>query len=87
MFMSDAENYVKQGLKAPSTADFPSQILSGDWKVNRKDDVVTVSSYVDAQNSFGAMIRSNFIVQISYSTSSCLYLEIDGQVMYGTYHK
>lgn len=86
-FMSDAENYVKQGLKAPSTADFPSKVLSGDWKVNRKDDVVTVSAYVDAQNSFGAMIRSNFIVQISYSTSSCLYLEIDGQVMYGTYHK
>lgn len=86
MFMSDAENYVKQGLKAPSTADFPSQILSGDWKVNRKDDVVTVSSYVDAQNSFGAMIRSNFVVQISYSTGSCLYLEIDGQAMYGTYH-
>lgn len=87
MFISDAKNYVEQGLKAPSTADFPSQFLSSDWKVNRKDDVVTVSSYVDAQNSFGAMIRSNFIVQISYSTSSCLYLEIDGQVMYGTYHK
>lgn len=87
MFISDAKNYVEQGLKAPSTADFPSQFLSSDWKVNRKDDVVTVSAYVDAQNSFGAMIRSNFIVQISYSTSSCLYLEIDGQVMYGTYHK
>lgn len=87
MFISDAKSYVEQGLKAPSTADFPSQFLSSDWKVNRKDDVVTVSSYVDAQNSFGAMIRSNFIVQISYSTSSCLYLEIDGQVMYGTYHK
>lgn len=86
MFMADAESYVKQGLKSPSTADFPSHVFSGDWKVTRKDDVVTVSSYVDAQNGFGAMIRSNFIVQISYSSSDCLYLEIDGQVLYGEYH-
>lgn len=86
-FMLDSEDYVKEGLKAPSTAEFPSRVFdSEDWKVRRKDDVVTVSSYVDAQNDFGAMIRSNFVVQISYSTSSCLYLEIDGQVMYGEYH-
>lgn len=86
-FMLDAEDYVKEGLKAPSTAEFPSRVFdSEDWTVRRKDDVVTVSSYVDAQNSFGAMMRSNFVVQISYSASSCLYLEIDGQVMYGEYH-
>ena len=86
-FMLDAEDCVKKGLKAPSTAKFPSRVFdSEDWKVKRKDDVVTVSSYVDAQNDFGAMIRSNFVVQISYSTSSCLYLEIDGQAMYGEYH-
>lgn len=85
-FMLDAEDYVKEGLKAPSTAEFPSRVFdSEDWTVKRKDDVVTVSSYVDAQNSFGTMIRSYFIVQISYSTSSCLYLEIDGQAMYGEY--
>lgn len=81
-FISDAEYYVKQGLKAPSTAEFPSPVFSGAWSVRRMDDIVTVLAYVDAQNSYGAMVRSSFTVKISYSTSDCLYLEIDGQVLY-----
>ncbi len=83
-FIYYAKEYVKQSLKAPSTAEFPGTVLEiGEWKVSRNKDVVTVQSYVDSQNGFGAMIRSNFVVQISYTDHSCLYMEVDGTVVYG----
>lgn len=44
-------------LKAPSSAKFPSMT---DWKFGKENGVVTVQSYVDAQNSFGANLRSEF---------------------------
>lgn len=81
-FISYAQNYVKNGLKAPSTAKFPSFFLSlDDYRVTRYKGTVTVSSYVDSQNSFGAMLRSNFVVKIGYKTHDCEYLEIAGTVL------
>lgn len=83
-FIYYAKEFVLQGLKAPSTAEFPGTVLEiGEWKVSRNKNVVTVRSYVDSQNSFGAMIRSNFAVQMNYTDKTCLYMEIDGTVMYG----
>jgi len=63
------EDFVKGRLKAPSTAKFPG-ILDGrsdhiSYLGNQK---YRINSYVDAQNSFGAMIRTRFsgvIEQIS----------------------
>lgn len=79
---------VKNNLKAPSTATFPGTILAADqWYVSRNKDIVTVQSYVDAQNSFGAMIRNQFIAQYSYSTGKALYLELAGTVVYGSLQK
>lgn len=56
-----SEEAVKAILKAPSTAKFPN-ILH--WKFGKKDGQIWAQSYVDAQNGFGAMIRSEF--QIIY---------------------
>lgn len=82
-----AEQTVKSALKSPSTAKFPTSIFQmNEWKVGRDHDVVTVISWVDAQNSFGAMIRSNFAVQFSYSTNELLYLLLDGQILFGSEH-
>ena len=51
-----AQSQIKDLLKAPSTADFPT---TNNAIVERKDSVTWfVSSYVDSQNGFGAMIRS-----------------------------
>jgi len=76
---------VKSGLKAPSTAQFPGIFLNADkWFVSRNHDIVTVQSYVDSQNSFGAMIRSNFKAQYSYEKKKLLYLDIDGNVVFGS---
>lgn len=80
-----SQEAVKAALKAPSTAKFPSAVFGqDDWRLWKKGDMVTVQSWVDAQNSFGAMIRSKFTAQFSYSTQDLLYLEIDGKAVYGS---
>ena len=50
---------VEKMLKSPKSAEFPT--ISG-WSFSKNVDTgyVYVSSYVDADNSFGASIRSNF---------------------------
>ena len=64
-----AKEYVKNSLKAPSTAKFQSpanfavQHLKG-GKDNPNQDLWKVSGYVDAQNSFGAMMRNRFYIEL-----------------------
>lgn len=95
--MTDAEkikikNYVKDSvsktLKSPSTAEYPGTTLDPlkDWDLTKKDNIVTVSSYVDSQNSFGATVRSSIVVQITMDDSgngSITYAELDGEVYLG----
>ena len=84
LFISLAKEYVKNSLKSPSTAKFPSLIFEmNEWKVWRDHDVITVVSWVDAQNSFGAIIRSTFALQYSYTSTDLLYFLLDGQILYG----
>jgi hypothetical protein len=63
-FMS--QKFVKENLKAPTTAEFP------DWtedncRVSQSAGVWIVTSFVDSQNGFGAMIRSDYVAQMSYN--------------------
>lgn len=37
-----------------------SLVLSIDWDIRKYEGIVYVFAYVDSQNSFGAMIRSDF---------------------------
>ncbi len=57
-----SRRFVKDYLKAPSTADFPFEKIY----VSVSNDTYTVIAPVDAQNSFGAQIRSTFICQMIY---------------------
>ncbi|MFV0325310.1 MAG: hypothetical protein ACK5LF_13190 [Bacteroides xylanisolvens] len=51
---------VKAQLKAPSTAKFATELdKESKYKIN-DDESVIIQSYVDAQNSFGATIRTHF---------------------------
>jgi hypothetical protein len=56
---AECENLVRGQLKAPSTAKFLA-VVDG-WKVDEAKQEGYYGGYVDAQNSFGAMIRNNFI--------------------------
>lgn len=62
-----AEKVVRSALKAPSTADFCS---SSEYTVSCMGNTWTVKGYVDAQNSFGATLRSDFTVKFTFSDSS-----------------
>lgn len=73
-----AQQFVKRSLKAPTTANFPAcdapgvmvksqAIRAGDhWSPTSH----TVTGYVDSQNSFGAMLRSTYTVQMLYDPGS-----------------
>ncbi|WP_302155060.1 hypothetical protein [Phascolarctobacterium faecium] len=66
-----ARNAVKNNLKAPSTADFKFGPL-----ITRNKNIVLVRGKVDAQNSFGAMIRSNYKVKIQLPDKKVLEVHI-----------
>jgi hypothetical protein len=51
------------GIPSPATANFPYM----DYQAkNLGDNRFIVSSYVDSQNAFGALLRSNWVVTIQY---------------------
>ena len=66
MAFLEAEDVVKQHLRAPSTATFSSWLGDGS-KVRREGECTfIVSGWVDAQNGFGAMIRSDWEEKVIY---------------------
>lgn len=59
-----SQSFVKQQLRSPSTADFPysnkASIVPGE------NCTYAVASYVDAQNGFGATVRSKWYTVVQY---------------------
>lgn len=75
-----AKQEVLKNIKTPSTAKFPDnkEIIV---KVCQDDDTIfVVSMWVDAQNSYGAMLRKNVLMQIilksdgSYEIKDIMFL-------------
>jgi hypothetical protein len=54
------EEFVKKELKAPSSASFPGITESNSHVRYLKNQKYQIVSYVDAQNAFGAKIRTHF---------------------------
>jgi hypothetical protein len=61
-----AEDFVKQRLKSPSTAEFPGLFEKADHITELGNDEYRINSWVDSQNGFGAMIRSKFSCKIIF---------------------
>ena len=76
--MIKCEEKVKSILKSPSTAKFPS-ILN--WGFQKEKNIVTVQGYVDAQNGFGAEIRSMFQFIINTDDDTIQSFIFDNQEM------
>ncbi len=57
------KNFVERRLKSPSTADFPLLDFTAEKTGARS---FRVTSYVDAQNSFGAQIRTRFQCKLTF---------------------
>lgn len=67
---------IKSLLISPSTAKFPN---INHWAFVKKKGILTIQSYVDSQNAYGAMIRSNFQFIIDTKGQNIQSLIIDGQ--------
>ena len=69
-----AEEYVKNNLKAPSTAKFPGSFFSPfeGWEMQQSGTTYSVKSYVDSQNSFGAMVRTQFYMELQFDSNGNL---------------
>jgi len=59
-----AKEFVRNTLKSPSSAEFPF----GDYRVSNTTDTFFVAGHVDAQNSFGAMLRGQYICVLKYNS-------------------
>jgi hypothetical protein len=64
----EAKDFVSRRLKAPATADFAG--YSDSAVVNKGDGTYIVVSHVDAQNAFGAKIRTQY---------RCRVFTVDGE--------
>lgn len=58
------EEFVDRTLKAPDTAEYGG--LSEARITFDGDETYTVRNYVDAENSFGAKLRSNFTCKVEF---------------------
>lgn len=84
------KDVVNQVLKAPSTAEYPGSWYDplNDWGMKKVNNLVTVSSYVDAENSFGAKPRTYFVMQFRMNddgSGSLSYFKFGNQVITGSY--
>lgn len=82
-----AQEIVLNYLKSPNSAKFPWN--TDEIGFSKNGNIVSVQGYVDAQNSFGAEIRSQWTVQYEitdFDNLLCnpLYVNIDGTEV-GTY--
>lgn len=69
----ECQSQVEAMLKSPSSAKF------GGWKYGKNKKQITVQGYVDAENSFGAEIRSQFQFKIDRKTEAITSFIFDGQ--------
>jgi hypothetical protein len=60
-----SQQFVRDRLKAPSTAEFPIAMDDDDQYRKINDSTFKVESYVDSENGFGAKIRTNYSCMIT----------------------
>lgn len=79
-----AKSAVKNKLKSPSSAKFPFSYSSSGVSIQSSGTNYKVTAYVEADNSFGAKIKTNFVVKLtrsgtgknaSFSVTSCNIIE------------
>ncbi|MBC3621890.1 Uncharacterised protein [Vibrio metschnikovii] len=60
------QQFVRERLLSPRTANFPSLVATSRHTTDLEGGRYRISSYVDAQNAFGAEVRTQFICTVKY---------------------
>lgn len=85
-YITWGKKWIEESLKVPSTVKY----IDDSIRIRKNYNYVMMAGELDAQNSFGAMIRSTFIVEFSLieteekTTAHLEYLQID-DTTYGTF--
>jgi hypothetical protein len=61
-----AQGFVKQHLKSPQTTKFPSYLTGDVIVVSVPECSFRIDAYVDSENSFGALIRTDYSILVQY---------------------
>lgn len=69
--LSMSQLFVKDRLKSPSSAEFG---YGEDQVFQKNDSTFIVESYVDSQNSFGAMLRSKYVCTLYFDQEGTAHL-------------
>lgn len=69
------QGFVRDRLKSPSTAHFPLDLATA---VTPLGTTFIVKSYVDADNSFGAPIRNNYVCEVTSSDGNWDLISLTG---------
>lgn len=69
---SACRDFVKDRLKTPSTAKFSNE----EW--SKSGDRFTITAAVDAENSFGATVRSNYTCEVRLVGSTWKLVNLTG---------
>lgn len=73
------QDFVEKRLSSPSTAEFPNSSNSG-VEIKQSSTTYNINGFVDSENGFGAMIRTNFQAEVRYDgggTWSLISLEFE----------
>ena len=71
------EENMKSLLKSPSTAQFCKY---SEYQWSKENGIIKAQGYVDAQNSFGAMIRSTYLLTYDCVKNKAISLNVDGKI-------
>ena len=70
------EDSVKKLLKSPATAKFCDYL---DYRWSKEKGIIKAQGYVDSQNGFGAMVRTNYILTYDCVNQKPISMNIDGE--------
>ena len=75
--ISVAQAFVRSELKSPSTAKFGRISEHRKIRIEGKENAFKIYGHVDAQNAFGASIRSSYVCEIQYIDNDWLLINLD----------
>ena len=75
-----SQRYVKKNLKSPSTAKFPSITSDGVTTKYIGNCTHEIRGFVDATNSFGASLRSDYYIKIKNNKGTDSWVTLDFQM-------
>lgn len=70
------ESLIEKMLKSPTTAKFCDYL---DYRWSKENGIIKAQGYVDSQNGFGAMIRTNYVLTYDCVKQKAISINVDGK--------